>query len=633
MRLPFFPVPAEGETVFSVVGRCAERLGIANRELMTILTGQHYVRTLFSPLPGYLSKIASSMPSGHPWQDINLLIKNHTGLPYFSYFHPSDKRLLTLKNLAKAENSQPITVGMGLTIYRTPASPKGPRFCLKCINEQITNYGFAYFQVAHQLPGVSVCWKHDQVLYDGCDHCGRYPLAGKMLTMPGQCLCNSFEPTPVSTYPVAEGAKWIARNSAYLLTSQPFGDDPIEKLHKGVLKSGLGRGSHVNHILLAEAVEAQFGREFLSTINYPVSEDGKPSAWLRRYLSNGITGRQLPTIAGLLISAAAFESIQDFESNNTITRQTVLSRPATPDTELPEQWKINLQKTLSTHDFRIASCAAALNRTPWDIAIAARDQNISVPLSSPTIKRIGHKRITQIIQELENGIQKKKILTAYKISEWTLLLIELSDPNIRNTHKKKASDTIHQCHRKSVLDLLARNPDITRSDIIQHLPGSYDYLISRDKTWFQTTIPRVRRKQEHSRAPRRIWKNFDDKLSVAITETASQALTSDAKPKRITATALLSQHGELQRYTAQPDKFPETRKALEKIVETTEQFLLRKVSWGIKQLNLAEQEISIDSLRRKCAIPTSKLHPHLGEIRTLIYSLGGQISKKSKLLE
>lgn len=633
MRLPFFPVPAEGETVFSVVGRCSERLGITNRDLMTILAGQRSVKTLFSSLPGYLAKIASAMPSGHPWQDVYVPIHNHTALPYFTYFHPSDKRRLSPEMLATAESSQPIITGMGLTMYRAPAFTKSPRFCRKCISEQLASHGFSYFHVAHQLPGVSVCWKHDEALYDGCTHCGPYPLPGKKLTMPGECLCTAFEAKPASSRSVKDGDKWLAHTSAYLLTTQPSIDDPIEKLRKGVLRSGLGKGSLVDYALIAEAIESRLGQEFLSSINYPVTENGTPSAWLRRYLSHGKAGRQLPTIAGLLISAAAFESIQDFVSNNPIVRSTGQRTQATGNTTPSEQWKTNLQNILSNHAFRISSCAAALNRTPWEIAVTARDQSIRVPLSPPTIKRIGRKRLAQIIQKLENGDQKKQILTDHQISEWTLLLIELSDPSLRKAQQQKASDKILQSHRKVVINLLGEHPNTTRTDIMEQFPGTYDFLIRRDKAWFQATIPRVRRKRDISRSPRRDWESIDKQLSVSITESAAQAISSDAKPERITATALLSHHGEHRRYTAQPDKFPETRKALEEVVETTDQYLVRKISWGIKQLTHAEQTISIENLRRICGIPAYKLTPHLDAIRSQIYRLGAQVSEKSKLAE
>ncbi|OZG70882.1 hypothetical protein BTA51_23895 [Hahella sp. CCB-MM4] len=633
MRLPFFPVPAEGETVFSVVGRCAERLGIANHELMSILIGQRYVKTLFSPLPGYLAKIALAMPNGHPWQDISLLIKHHTALPYFTYFHPSDKRQLTFKMLSKAESPRPIIVGMGLTMYRTPPSPKSPRFCLKCINEQIVNYGFAYFLVAHQLPGVSVCWKHDQVLCDGCNNCGRYPLPGKKLTMPGQCLCNSFQPTAVSTHYVTAGAKWLARNSAYLLDSRPPGDAPIDKLRNGVILSGFGKGSLVEYPRLASAIEAQLGLKVLSSINYSVSENGKPSAWLRRYFSHAKTGRKLSTIAGLLILAAAFESIQDFENNITITRNTADSTSVPSEIAPPEKWKLNLQNTLNNYGFRISSCAAALNTTTWKIAATARDQNIHIPLSSHATQRIGIKRLAQIIRQLENGIQKKQIMNDHKVSEWSLLLIELSYPNLSIVRKKKTSDILLQRHRKVITDLLVEIPDATRSDVLKRFPGIYDYMIKKDKAWFQSMIAKTRGQQPDRREPRLDWQDIDYKLSKAITESAKLLLSSDIKLKRITVTTLLSEHGELQRYTTQPARFPMTTEVLNEFVETKEQYLLRKVSWGIKQLIAADLEISINSLRRMCGIPARKLDPYIDEIRSLIYRFGGQVAKRSKLEE
>jgi len=634
MRLPFFPIPAKGETVFSVIGRCSERLGISNHELMVHLTGQQYIKTLFSSLPSYLANIAAAMPEGHPWQDINTIIYDHTAFPYFTYFHPHEKKLNSAKMLTTSYNNHPIIVGMGLSMYRTPATPKNPRFCLKCMNEQLIDHGYAFFQVPHQLPGVSVCWKHNEVLFDGCINCGPYPLKRKKLTMPGQCLCSSFEAQTISTEIIADKAKWIAENSSYILSSKSCEDNhQTEKLRKGILQSDICKGTLVDYTKLAKTIETRFNRKFLTSIGYPVWENDKPSAWLRRFFSHGKSNRQLSTISGILILGASYESIQDFENETIINQYKSQPISINGNEEQPEPWKSSLAQTLKDHHFLISSCAATLNKTPWAVSKEALNQNISVPLSPSTVERIGDKNLKQIITKLKNGTQKKKILNEYQIGEWTLILIELSVPHIRKINKKKAEQSIQLKHRKAVQDLLQRAPGSTRSDIMQQLPGSYDYLISNDKTWFQNSIPKAARKISTKRTTRLNWQKIDNELAVAIKETTRRILNNDKKPQRITASYLLSQHAHLQRYHTNQSKFPKTSEVLNAVTESKEQHLFRKVTWGVKKLIQAEQEISIDNLRRTCSVSQYRLQPHLNEIRNLIYSLGGNISNKSKLFE
>jgi len=601
---------------------------------MMLLTRQRYTKTVFSSLPGYLTNIAAAMPKGHPWQDTNTIIFDHTAFPYFTYFHPREKKLNTEKTLTTSgKSNQPIAVGMGLSMYRTPASPRHPRFCCKCMNEQLIDYGYSFFQVQHQLPGVSLCWKHNEILFDGCIHCGPYPLIGKKLTMPGQCLCSSFKARPILIDIIGDEAKWIAENSTYILSSKSCGDNQTEKLRIGIIQSGFCKGTLVDYSKLADAIETRFNHKFLTSIGYPAWENDKPSPWLRRYFNHGKSNRQLSTVSGILIMGAAFKNVKDFENGSVIKQIKSQSISINLGDEQPESWKKSLTQTLKDHDFRISSCANTLIKTPWVISKEAFKQNITVPLSPNAIERIGNKNLQQIITKLKNGTYKKQILNDYKISEWTLTLIELSVPNIRKINKKKAKDLILLKHRKTVKDFLQRAPSSTRNDVIQQLPRTYDYLINNDKTWFQDFVPKATKKASKKRANRLNWQEIDNKLAVKIKETVKRVLNNGKKPLRITASYLLSQHGQLQRYSSNQSKLPNTSKTLNEVTESKEQYFFRKVTWGIKQLNQAEQEISIDNLRRTCGISQYRLQPHLSEIRNLIYSLGGKISSKSILFE
>lgn len=634
IRMPFFPVPAPGETVFSVVGRCIERLGIANQHLLPMLTGQRLSTTLFSALPGYLGNISRAMPYGHPWNDVHALVKNHTALPYFTYFHTEDQRLLSAELLAVANNTQPLLLSLGLSTYRIPVPPSSVRFCESCLKEQCRHPGHSYFQVVHQLPGVTHCWKHKELLSDGCITCGHYPLKGKKLTMPGQCLCKSFAASKLEDALAApDSACWLARESEYLLNAADTSFDRRSRLREGVLRAGFCRGSLIDYDLLAKGIELRFGIEFLQSINHPARDSsGRPSAWIRRSLPNDPDGKRLPTIVGLLILGATFDSVKGFENNRFLNKPRSLETKTSPAPVVSTpQWALGLRELLIEKDYRISTCAGHLKLSSWTVAIEARNQGVVIPLAPSAIARIGKNRLDKTRELLRQGVEKEKILRSQEISAWTLQLIELDDLSLSADHRNATTLIRRDKHRKRIQDFLNDHPSATRQTICNELAGAYDFMLSQDRQWFFENVPQARRTAPGQRKLRNDWAAIDKSLAEAVRKTATEIQTSDGRPIRITKSALLSHHRAQQKYHTEPDRFPRTTKALEELAEMPEQFLKRKVTWGVRRLIRSGMEISMDTLRRETATSDIRLKLHSSMVRQVLLELGASISEKSVL--
>lgn len=635
VQMPFFPVPAQGETVFSVVGRCIERLGIANQHLLPLITGQRLSTTLFSALPGYLGNISRAMPPGHPWTDVRSLIRNNTALPYFTYFHTGNQRHQSAELLSTANNTQPILLGLGLAAYKIPVPATSARFCLSCLQEQYRQPGHSYFQVVHQLPGITHCWKHRELLSNGCINCGHYLLKGKKLTMPGQCLCNSFDACRIDSSLVStNSAYWLAQESEYLLSAEDISFDRRSRLREGVLRAGFCRGSLVDYDLLANAIELRFGIEFLKSINHPArAHGGKPSAWIRRSLPNEPDEKRLSTIIGLLILGAVFDSVEAFENNriSEIQHAPEVGAPQTPATS-PPQWTLGLRQLLAEHGYQISKCAGHLKLSSSRVAIEARNQGITVPLTSSAIARIGKARLEKIRELLRQGVEKEEILRSQEVSAWTLQLIELDDLSLSVLHRKATESNRREFHRKRVRDFLLDHPTATRQTISSELSGVYDFMLSKDREWFFEHAPQAPRTSTGQRQDRNNWLEVDKALAEAIRQTGQLMQSNNERPVRITKSMLLKRHRALQKFYSSPSRFTYTQEAIETLIETADQFLRRKVRWGVEQLiRSGRGEISMDSLRRETAIPDIKLKLHIAVVHQEIQAAGGTISEKSVL--
>src|SRR5450631_2515327 len=92
-RLPFFPIPAPGETVYSLTGRFMERTGLSQRVLNQLLSENCSQSPFKSELTTYIDKLPPIMPLGHPWTDCRSIIRNHSILPYYTYFDSLERSL------------------------------------------------------------------------------------------------------------------------------------------------------------------------------------------------------------------------------------------------------------------------------------------------------------------------------------------------------------------------------------------------------------------------------------------------------------------------------------------------------------------------------------------------------------
>jgi hypothetical protein len=200
-----------------------------------------------------------TLPSGHPWIDLRHTIQHHTSLPYLTYFDKPEQRDSAVKLLSENMQSKYIVQSLGLTQYRCGNGPKHPRFCSACIQEDERTLGFPYFHRKHQLPGVAVCWKHDEILSHGCYICGAYPIPGRGLSMPGRCKCSSeLLPMPAFDKLPANHAvlKWLADESAQLVNAVgTTAASSRATLRQLVLNNGFCKGSLLDYCRIATALE------------------------------------------------------------------------------------------------------------------------------------------------------------------------------------------------------------------------------------------------------------------------------------------------------------------------------------------------------------------------------------------
>lgn len=164
VQLAFFPASLPDETIFSRISR------------YHVLSGHRNCLTTYSKLfrrrpfalgevaPARLAVLVSRIPNA-PAGFLGQLLRANTLLPLVMPF-------LTERGADAQEYAYLLSLARG---FLTPKNQRGDadmRICPECIRVDQRRHGCGYWHRSHQLPGVTVCWRHGTHLLDSCPNCG-----------------------------------------------------------------------------------------------------------------------------------------------------------------------------------------------------------------------------------------------------------------------------------------------------------------------------------------------------------------------------------------------------------------------------------------------------------------------------
>lgn len=147
-------IPAD-EVVFSTVARYALIGGFKTTKVMLDIYSNRKKR-IHPFLPGYIERYASFF-------DLNKeeVIQYRTIYPLIVYSRPLN--LLEIRDimLNKSDDKVLLSTPVAHSSFRTFY---GLKYCCNCVKEDINQWGFCYWHVKHQIPGIDTCYKHKCLL-------------------------------------------------------------------------------------------------------------------------------------------------------------------------------------------------------------------------------------------------------------------------------------------------------------------------------------------------------------------------------------------------------------------------------------------------------------------------------------
>lgn len=258
---------------------------------------------------------------GPPNENVHSLLLQNTLYPLFTTFGYT--------TLSLTSDAAPIRDQIINMPKRIVGESGETHLCVHCLRDDLHDHETAYIHRSHQIPGVTVCWRHGIRLLSSCPFCGCpfEPRADLILAPWEPCAaCNHYLPDASFYRPPnrATEQEWeFAKFTHDLLqgAKKPLDVNTLTLMYaKKIGEKHLSRGSTIDRVALLAALEEHFGIEFLNEVD-SAYRSGRSQNWLRCCSKSGFL--DAPISRHLLLANFLFGSSQEFMK----VSDSVLERP------------------------------------------------------------------------------------------------------------------------------------------------------------------------------------------------------------------------------------------------------------------------------------------------------------------
>jgi hypothetical protein len=265
-------IPYPDETTFSIQARLRVRFAVKSPK--ALIEGVYNNRTISASwvLPSHLQRLLDETINVQGLTAEKLVFK-HTLFPLIAPFIPVNRSRKILDSM-ESGNGAGLHVMSGFAASRIPKSLH-LRFCPNCAREQHAHYGEPYFMRIHQIPALTICYKHKVELgvvsgfKKGVHRHEFVPLTLNNIT--------SDKAVKVSKYDNIISLACEALLNSESLPSPSYAQW-TNYYRQLVCKHDLSKGAYVDYLPLKEKVESFWSPQVLQCLGLNVSRS--QSSWL-----------------------------------------------------------------------------------------------------------------------------------------------------------------------------------------------------------------------------------------------------------------------------------------------------------------------------------------------------------------
>lgn len=579
--LSFFPTPFPDELFYSLCARYHESSSnkIASWT-MDDLFGKEQVAISFH-LPMYLNNLQQNLLSDS-LLNADFLMEKTTLFPFYKLFllkERIDKVIHHMKNEGTRNGGIRITAGI---VGNNIPTINRLRFCPLCIHDDEEKFGEPYWHRSHQIAGVDICHIHNVELKESGVQDG---IANNLTTLHHEL--KSYEDAIVIAndnsilYKISQEVYYILNNQIPNLELVQFKEKYISNLQK----LGLATPSkNIRHKEFLNEFEQFYGKGLLKGFGINKPENNK-SYWLIKLLKN--EPKTIHPIYHILLINFLGLTIEDFFDNDEKEYKPFGEGPWICLNPIAEHFH---QKVIYEVDIHIqpntklplgtfrCSCGYIYTRK-------GPDKSEKDKYTKTSVKDYGElweKTLIRLLTEEKKSIRQ------------TAKLLGVDPKTVKNQFSRlnKQNDTSFVEKRKAYrtiwLNLMERNPTLNRTELTKLIKSESNWLYRYDNSWFTENSPPGQLKTNIKGVRRTSyidWEKRDDEIVELVFKAAEEIKKIKGKPVRLTKTSIgrkIDGVWILQKYL---EKLPKTKKLLDSILESHEEYQIRRVQWAALHLN------------------------------------------------
>lgn len=656
--IKYFPKPYPDEILYSVIARFQKHFGSEGTEVIRSLWGNVKSKSI-SYQVNQLQNLLDNTLLGQCYSARQLAFQ-HTLLPFYSAFCGREIQKQQLENMV-----QNITNYFLLFVGRR-VSKVGEKdnyqFCPECVKSDIKSYGEPYWHRIHQVPGVLVCPIHKTELRETCPVCSIPFLQNRTqyACLSDRCT-NGHDVTEVKESIFTEKTLQHLTSYAYEvcnLFTTDFCYEPeliskryIVKLHE-LRIIGL-KGQLKQAINFSTSFIDYYGNELLDLLESHIEVTDQYS-WLRRIVWQTGYKHLYHPLRHLLLIKYLFGSLEKFNTANTEYfpfgkgpwpclnpaashyRMSIITNchiyqglkktygnftcecgykysRGGPDKSYEDRYRAdNIITYGQVWEDKLGSLVDSKNLTMKEIGLQLKvDEKTVISYNKKRKKRNNQKvasrtKIELYLNDYRNTIEEI-IKKNPNISRRQILQITSKEYRwLRNHDKewlmnilpksKRITQPYLKSYRRNLLKVIRKNPNRSRTEIVKLASQEYYWLKDNDREWLMNALP----------SPQVVvrsidWNVRDQEYANSIKIVVEDFLKIEGKPKRITLTSIYKKLPKIGSILTNPyykSLLPETNDCLRQYSETIDKYRIRCVKWGVNELNRLGETVTETKIKQ-----------------------------------
>ncbi|BAQ60811.1 Tn7-like transposition protein D [Geminocystis sp. NIES-3708] len=592
--LGFFPDPYPDELLYSVFARYSVRIQYFDQKdiLQSLFNNRNAIAVV--DLPSYLSALIANMPQGHCYT-IDRLIYQHTLLPFYAPFYPSERIRMVEKimsNNGKASASEKL----GLMANSVPCVHT-LKFCPLCLQNDKKQFGESYWHRLHQISGVEVCPEH-QVFLEKSNVTIKYRKNRHKFCSTDDSLAivspRYLNLSKSSHYILFQIAKDSQRLLTYKIPSQGLSSFRERYLTLLINRQLANYNGTIKVKKLQDDFSAYYPTEILNQIHCKVDYSSQHNWLIRLMRSCKVAQHPLHHLLMIHFLGHNAESFFQLPVNVKLfgEGQWPCLNNICPQFRRHRIKEYNLSFSKDSGkpvaSFRCGCCKFRYYRvgpdqSHHDLYRYSRVENYGELWESELTKLWSDNTIS--LREIARRLEVDPRTVKFHVTRLQLPMRNINQFAKKNDHQQvdEANNVIFdeqkELKRNEWLSLMQDHPEMSTSDLKKSSPTLYFWLYRNDKDWLSENTPTRKKPLPVSRVD---WNERDRIFAEQVKVTVENLLTQEGKLVQITVAQIgraINQLSVLQKHI---DKLPLTSQVLSEVVETREEFAICRVKGAIE---------------------------------------------------